>query len=189
MVSELKDYIRCYDSVVDEAFCKNVIRTFDLDIENQEYLDEAKRPSFTQLNITQQYLNKDEKWINIQAKLQKIVSDYVEVYMKDLDLGPDFPSKYTFEQYRMKKYNPKYDEFKDHVDVGDYNSARRFLVCFLYLNTVQVGGETDFPKINYSIQPKCGRLLMFPSTWMYRHAGRPLPSGQKYIVGTYLHYL
>ena len=189
MVTELKDYIKVYDGVVEEQFCKSIIRTFDLDIENQEYLDEDRRPAFTQLNITQQFLAKNPKWMEIQPKLQKIFIDYVDLYMKELDLGPDFPLRYTFEQYRIKMYNPKYDEFRDHVDVGDYNSARRFLVCFLYLNTVTNGGETDFPKLSHSITPKCGRLLMFPSTWMYRHAGRKVPSGKKYIVGSYLHYL
>ena len=35
----------------------------------------------------------------------------------------------------MKKYMPNnIDEFKEHVDVGDYASARRFLVFFLYLD-------------------------------------------------------
>ena len=35
------------------------------------------------------------------------------------------------------------DEFKEHVDVGDYASARRFLVFFLYLND-NFGGQNIF---------------------------------------------
>ena len=81
------------------------------------------------------------------------------------------------------------DAFADHVDVGDYNSARRFLVCFLYLNDVEEGGTTDFPKIHHAITPKCARILVFPPNWMYRHAGRPVTKGTKYILGSYLHYL
>lgn len=189
MVAKLTDYIKCYDNVVDEKFCRQIIRTFDGDIEHQEYLDEDKRPAFTQLNMTQRFLEKDTQWIPIQNKLQEVFIDFTNLYMEELDLGPDFPLRYTFEQYRIKKYNQKYDEFQDHVDVGDYNSARRFLVCFLYLNTVLEGGKTDFPKLNHSVQPKCGRMLMFPATWQYRHAGRPVPVGTKYIVGSYLHYL
>ena len=53
MVANLTDYIKCYDNVVDEKFCKSIIRTFDGDIDHQEYLDEDKRPAFTQLNMTQ----------------------------------------------------------------------------------------------------------------------------------------
>ena len=90
----------------------------------------------------------------------------------------------------MKMYtNNNHDQFKDHVDVGDYNSARRFLVCFLYINTVGVGGETNFPKLDYAISPVRGRILLFPATWQWRHAGLPPVSGPKYILGSYLHYV
>ena len=41
--------------------------------------------------------------------------------------------------------------FKDHVDVGDHNSARRFLVCFLYLNDVQEGGQQIFQNWNFQL--------------------------------------
>ena len=45
----------------------------------------------------------------------------------------------------MKRYEPNgVDEFHDH-DVGNHESAKRFLVFFLYLNEPQ-GGETDFPQ-------------------------------------------
>ncbi len=101
--------------------------------------------------------------------------------------GQEFDDSY--EEFRMKMYeNNNYDQFKDHVDVQDYASARRFLVGFLYLNDVEVGGETSFPKLNFDISAKCGTILLFPPTWQYRHAGRPPVSNNKYIVGTYLHY-
>ena len=52
----------------------------------------------------------------------------------------------------MKMYNNNdYDEFKDHVDVGNHDSARRFLVCFLYLNDVAIGGQTEFPKFHMQL--------------------------------------
>lgn len=189
MATELKDYIRCYDDVLSKDFCKNVIATFNEDEENQSRIDSDRRPSFTELNISKQYLNQNKKWIDIQVNIQNVFVDYVSLYMTDLDLGPDFPPSYAFEEYRIKHYKPKTDEFLDHVDVGDHASARRFLVCFLYLNDVVSGGETAFPKLDLSIQPKCGRLLIFPPLWLYRHAGRPLETGHKYIVGSYLHYL
>ena len=189
MATELKDYIRCYDEVVDKEFCRDVITRFESDAEYQERIDREKRPSFTELNISKRFLAEDKNWIDIQQKIKSLFVDYVQLYMSDLDVSVDFPARYAFEEFRIKKYNTSADEFKDHVDVGDHASARRFLVCFLYLNTVENGGSTDFPKLDYSIQPQCGRILMFPSTWMYRHAGRPVELGKKYIAGSYLHYL
>ena len=188
MGTELKDFIRQYDNVVDEGFCNQIIQTFDSS--DFEYFDREQRPSFNELNISKKYLEKDSKWMSIQEKVQNHFIDAIELYMSELDLGPDFPSKYAFEEFRVKMYNAnEYDQFKDHVDVGNYNSARRFLVCFLYLNTVKVGGETRFPKIEHSVSPKCGRILLFPATWQWRHAGLPPLTSKKYIVGTYLHYV
>ena len=77
----------------------------------------------------------------------------------------------SFEQIRFKRYLPNdKDEFKEHVDVGDYASARRFLVFFLYLNN-NFDGRTSFSEYDMQVYPKAGRLLMFPPTWTYLHAG------------------
>ncbi|QIN97288.1 2OG-Fe(II) oxygenase superfamily protein [Synechococcus phage S-H25] len=188
MVTKLTDYVKVFDGMLDEGFCKTVIQNFSTS--NFTYLDREQRPSFSELNISQLYLEQDATWMSIQKKIQNTFIDVVQLYMEELDLGPDFPAKYAFEEYRLKMYrNNNHDQFKDHVDVGDYNSARRFLVCFLYLNDVAIGGETSFPKLLHSVRPKCGRILVFPATWQWRHAGLPPVSGPKYIVGTYLHYV
>ena len=188
MATELKDYIRCYDGLFDEPFCKSVIEAFDKS--NPTYLDREQRPSFYEYNISQRFIAKDPLWMGIQTRLGNTLIDAVELYMEDLDLGPDFPANYAFEQHRMKMYQDNdYDQFKDHVDVQNYDSARRFLVSFIYLNTVPSGGETNFPKLDYAVKPECGRIVLFPATWMYRHSGLPPIGDKKYIVGTYLHYV
>ena len=88
----------------------------------------------------------------------------------------------------MKKYERDSSFFLDHVDVGNYESARRFLVFFVYLNDVAVGGETEFVSLDLKVSAECGKVLVFPPTWQYRHAGKSPVSNDKYIVGTYLHY-
>ena len=89
----------------------------------------------------------------------------------------------------MKKYDADLDDrFEQHIDVGDHDSARRFLVLFFYLNDVEEGGETTFPRLDLKIKPKRGSVLIFPPMWMYPHAGEQPVSNDKYIVGTYLHY-
>ncbi len=188
MATELKDYIRCYEGLIDESFCQSVIEAYGKS--DATYIDREQRPSFYEYNISQRYLAKDPLWIPIQEKISKVLIDAVELYMEDLQVLQDFPAKYAFEENRMKMYRPnEYDQFKDHVDVGNYASARRFLVCFIYLNTLDRGGETNFPKLDYAVKPKCGRILLFPSTWQYRHAGLPPVGDNKYIIGSYLHYV
>ena len=187
MATNLIDYVRTYPNVLSKSVCDTIIKNFDES--DSIYTDREQRPSFRELNISQRYNAKDPKWVAEQNLLIDIFDECMDKYMEELDLGPDFPAKYSYEEFRMKMYeNNNYDQFNDHVDVQDYASARRFLVGFLYLNDVEVGGETSFPKLNFDISAKCGTILLFPPTWQYRHAGRPPVSNNKYIVGTYLHY-
>tara|TARA_B100002019_G_scaffold251803_1_gene232431 strand:+ start:490 stop:1056 length:567 start_codon:yes stop_codon:yes gene_type:complete len=188
MATELKNYIKVYDEMFSSEFCKSVIESYNQS--EKTFIDREQRPTFTEVNISQRYLAKDPLWMGIQKQIQDVFVDCIQLYMKSLQVEVDFPAKYSFEEYRVKFYNNNgSDQFKDHVDVGDYNSARRFLVMFLYLNTVEVGGQTTFPRLGESVSPQTGRVLMFPANWQYRHAGLPPESDKKYIVGTYLHYL
>lgn len=188
MATNLTDYIKVYDDMFEEDFCKSVIKTFnESDVTR---IDREQRPTFNEFNISQRFMAQDPAWMSIQKHIQTVFIDIVKVYMNALQCEPDFPAKYSFEEFRIKQYdNNGKDQFRDHVDVGDYNSARRFLVLFLYLNNVEVGGQTNFPRLDYAVSPKRGRILIFPSTWQYRHSGMPPESDKKYIVGTYLHYL
>ena len=89
----------------------------------------------------------------------------------------------------MKKYEVNNrDEFKEHVDVMDYASAKRFLVFFLYLNENE-GGLTSFSEYGINVKPEAGRMLMFPPLWTHKHAGTMPLKEPKYIIGSYLHYV
>jgi len=188
MAINLEDYVKVYDNILSESVCESILSC--LNRSNTEYIDRGQRPSFTNLNISIQYAQKNPLWISLYETIIKSFSSAAKKYTDDLDLGPDFPEEYSFEQICIKTYaNNDYDQFKDHVDVGNHNTAKRFLALFLYLNNVEKGGQISFPKLNYQITPKCGRLLVFPPTWQYRYAILPPVSEPKTIIGSYLHYL
>ena len=89
-----------------------------LEKSNGEYIDREQRPSFTELNLTNRLRAKDPLWSDIHVKLEDAFVDATQIYMEELDLGPDFPSKYCFEELRLKYYqNNGHDQFKNHVDV------------------------------------------------------------------------
>ena len=56
----------------------------------------------------------------------------------------------------------------------------------LYLNDND--GCTEFPNLGIKVNPKAGRLLIFPPLWMYPHQGLPPTNNDKYIMMTYLHH-
>ena len=60
---------------------------------------------------------------------------------------------------------------------------------FTYLNDVEEGGETEFlSNGEFTVKPKCGRMVVFPPSFMFPHRGRKPISNSKYILSTYLHY-
>ena len=190
MASDLKDFIRVYDDVLDSNICKNAIKSFEENAEAHDRWENQFKPQFTQLNVTLLAEKENNKaWGVIQNELIAKIQSVSELYMKDTACSPFWPPKNIIEQIRMKKYTAETeDRFDIHIDVGDYASARRFLVMFFYLNDVEEGGETSFPNLDMKVKPKEGSVLCFPPLWMYPHLGEQPISNDKYIIGTYLHY-
>lgn len=57
----------------------------------------------------------------------------------------------------------------------------RMLTYIWYLNDVKEGGHTEFMN-GVKVEPKRGRLCIFPATWTYLHRGCVPISNDKYIV-------
>lgn len=93
----------------------------------------------------------------------------------------------------------KYDQNKGHyngwhLEKQDFNTTHRFLVFILYLNDVEVGGETAFlfkeegEDDFFKVKPKAGTLVIHPASWPYIHKGCIPESDDKYILTTWLCY-
>ena len=185
---ELKDYIRFYDNTIPKEVCVHAIKLFE-EQKNLENWDRQGCPQFTQFNITE-FLEKEKNkdWDIIQNALIESAHNFAQQYMDESGCRSFFPKRSSLEQFRMKKYRKDTDDrFEKHVDVADHMSAKRFLTLFWYLNDVTEGGETKFDGL--TIEPKQGRLLIFPPLWCFPHSGEPTISDDKYLVGTYSHYV
>ena len=182
--------VRYYDNALDKNKCDEIIKRFEYDTDRHMQTELEGHRYFTELNISAY-----PDWKDIHNMLVDEMQKFLKYYKHDLSLDDKvWPDELACEHFRMKRYLPNdKDEFKLHVDVGNHDSARRFLVYFWYLNDVEVGGETAFQwnsasETNSVIKPVAGRLLMFPPMWTYPHAGLKPISGPKYIIGGYLHY-
>ena len=165
----MDNYIKVYDDVIDETSCKELISKFEDEHEVFETVHEEEGDnaiSFEQLNLFVQ------GWTDVQKGLLDLFQDYIVHYKIDCNVYDKmWPEKYGYEAVRMKRYlDNDYDRFDPHVDVLNYETSRRFLAFFIYLNDVEEGGETKFMNINtpgtylpYTVTPKRGRLLMFPA--------------------------
>ena len=179
-------YIKTYDNVLTKENCQHLIDKFEDSSSQWVKTDLDNHRHFTEINLN---LYKD--WEAYAKLLFDKCRSLVDNYVKDvkIDSIKQWPEKFGFEQIRFKKYEPNNeDEFQTHVDVTNYNSARRFLVFFMYLNNND-GGETTFPDYDISIKPEAGKVLVFPPLWTFRHAGQKPINQPKYIIGSYLHYV
>lgn len=64
----------------------------------------------------------------------------------------------------------------------------RIFTYILYLNDIEegIGGTTEF-LCGKTIQPKAGKLVIFPATLTYIHRGTKLKEGTKYIMTNFIY--
>lgn len=176
----LADYIQAYDGVLTPEQCRNIIDRFEA---HGQY-DERRTDLYS---FDQIIANQTEGFMDIAMlvaqKAQEVATDYFAGL--GLTIVPEIQG---FEQVRIKRYMPGRDDFKEHVDVADYPSARRYLVCMAYLDDNEEGCTT-FDGLGLRIECKAGRMAVFPPLWMFPHAGTPPIKVPKYTVCTLLHYL
>lgn len=182
----LNDLIQVHDNVLSKNDCESLINLFE-SVPEKESIDNNGTPKFTQYNLTQNISSHDKNITGIHNKLIRSVQHYRDKYYKYVHRNC-FPEKHAFEQFRIKAYEvDNNDRFDTHVDVTNYESSRRFLSFFWYLNDVETGGETVFDEL--TITPQKGRMVIFPPLWMFPHRGNKPISGKKYLLSTYLHYV
>ena len=181
-----------YNWAMQVSDCNKIIKKFEQVAKfDKTQVDEFKtgRKNFTEIDIDKY---SGPHWEEHKRLFLGMMKEYRLRFMKNLNINDvDFPPVIDMENIRIKKYMPNDEaQFKVHVDVvrsmGD--SSKRFLVYILYLNDVETGGHTYFPKPEILVKPRAGRLLMFPPFWTNPHAGLKPTSGPKYVMMSYLHY-
>ena len=114
--------------------------------------------------------------------------------MDDL-LGVDEQFGETLQGQRYEvgqEFKPHHDWFDTSQEYwkGDVASGgQRAWTLMVYLNEVEEGGNTDFPKVDISVPPQPGTLIMWSNVLANGkpnmdtlHAGTPVVKGGKYVV-------
>lgn len=89
------------------------------------------------------------------------------------------------ENPQLLHYYPNQGFYKPHADSGP--GMPRNFSCLLYLNDVEEGGETYFNRINLMIEPRAGRLVLFPANYVYSHEAKTPISNDKFVIVTWFH--
>ena len=178
----MDNYIQIYKNALDDSYCDELIKKFENNQDQIEVYDQDP-VCFSQINLN------GNLWKDDVDKLVKVFQKHIIQYKKNCDITNQmWPNDFVYEHIRMKRYLPNgKDQFLPHTDAWDYESSKRFLVFFIYLDNNE-RGETAFPQLGIGSPCTKGSLLMFPPLWPWLHAGAKPIKKSKYIIGSYLHF-
>ena len=181
----LRHFIRVYDDALPATWCTRLLKGFDALSAHQarngrELRAGLEDSAWTELNVTR---HGDPLTAGF---FRGRIDEALARYNADVQLDLPVPNSPAFADLVLKRYRPNSAErFQLHFDAINHLS-NRYLVLLWYLNDVEHGGGTRFPRLDIEITARAGRLLIFPPYWMYQHEGLPPESGDKYILSTYL---
>ena len=89
----------------------------------------------------------------------------------------------SHEPYSILKYGVG-QFFVNHID--DHKNYPRRISWVYYLNDNYEGGEIEFPRFGIVYKPSAGDFLIFPSNYVYNHSVRPVTSGDRYAIVSWL---
>ena len=197
MKTEINDFIGVFDNVVTNEYCDSLIDFFDR-IQNIGKTVSRKKfsnaPSNQKDNSIYFYMNETDPLIIDQAHnqiypfveaIQKCYSLYVEKYGTIVDLerhvlNPDI---------KLQKTLPGEGYHIWHCEVNNISAARRFVLCMLYLNDVNEGGETEFLYQHKRIKPVKGRVVICPTAFTHTHRGNPPLNTAKYMINGWMEFI
>jgi hypothetical protein len=114
----------------------------------------------------------------------KMYDMYNELVSKFDPIIEEYRSEYgvpteTKEGIQLLKYGVD-QFFAAHVD--DSPRRPRRISYVYYVNDDYEGGEIEFTNFKVTVKPKAHQLLVFPSSYAYRHAVHPVTAGTRYAM-------
>jgi len=114
-------------------------------------------------------------WCQLSAEVDRSIDQYYK-RSELLWRGP-----LVSYDYSLRSYVKNDGWFNEHIDVSPLDPLllSRLYAIIIYLDDVEVGGETEFTELDYKVKPEKGKLLMFPCNHLYPHKGnKPISSGK-----------
>lgn len=117
--------------------------------------------------------------------ISEITHDTYSRYINDCP-GP--VQDLVFHDYSVRVYPQNKGKFECHFDQYAGGCVTRLFAVIMYLNTVDEGGETEFPNYGIACKPEKGKVLIFPCNYLFPHQGNVPISHPKYIATSWIHW-
>ena len=175
------DFIGEYHNVIDNSFCRDVIKAFDYyhDIgsvwcENQQFIEgNAGRFDWAiDMIQLQRFMDLNDAAAKFNQVLWSCWKDYVTEY-GHLSVVPMYSI-----HHKVQKTPAGGGYHVWHDERSDMEHCQRCAVWMMYLNDDYEGGELVINGEDYPL--KKGELVIFPSNFMYMHKVNPVLSGKRF---------
>lgn len=167
------------------AFCDEVIDRFEAHPEQQHEgrIGQIQTKDRSVKVTTDLVVSNKADWKDVDQvffhSLAAVLREFRETF-------PYFKGPFKDMGYQVQRYRPG-EFYHWHIDGGSHEFSQRQLVAIWYLNDVPgPGGETQFLYQNVSVEPRRGKLVLFPPFWTHEHRGAELKKGVKYIATTWV---
>jgi hypothetical protein len=108
-------------------------------------------------------------------------------YVQNVGAKDAYRAPFYFTGLKIQKTLPTEGYHIWHLEHGKgFENEPRAFVFSIYLNDVEEGGETEFLHFSKRVQPKTGRIVIWPAGFPYVHRGNPPLSGEKYILTSWM---
>lgn len=189
--------IAIFDNAFSDEYCDKVIDHFNWSQENNKTYDRQESENVREVVKKDRAARLTEKpneryfsseHTNLIGQFNDRFFDvWYSEYVKYFSIL-DASSKHGIYSHKIQKTLPGGGYHTWHCEAASFNSSRRLGVYILYLDDVDDGGETEFLYLNQRIKSKKGRLVIFPSGYVFTHRGNPPLSGEKHILTGWLEY-
>ena len=180
-MSKLTDFIKVYDDAIPPDFCDTLVQHFD-----DKNVPKAKFEESYRRCHSLSTLDSSSHW----GKFKGIMSELYNRYRNEIKNGT-LAFANTIEAPNIFRYDPDTKNpnfFHLHTDCWNFPTATRQVSVIIYLNDVKEGGGTTFERLGLTVQPRKGRVLLFPSNILFYHKGDPPISESKYIIVSWIHF-
>lgn len=180
MATEIKGNSETPIYIIDEflspTICDNIIG---------ELKSKLEPSTLTRNDSTDPYFRTSSTGIFSKSSTQ----DFVNKKMSNIILAKKSETPQIQHYDISQEFKAHWDGFDSKHDKKFYDKGQRSWTFMIYLNNVEEGGETHFPKLGETIVPKLGRAVIWYNLDKNGdldrdtlHQGKPIIKGEKYII-------
>jgi len=188
----INNFIGVYDNYITKEECNKAIKLYE---DQYKFNNTLNRIGSEKTPVLQK---QDQQYFANEFNLE-IWWESLKPMMLNFDLAWNHYAQNTgakeaygggpfyFTSLKIQKTLPTEGYHVWHIEHGKgFDNEPRAFVFTIYLNDVEEGGETEFLHFSKRVQPKTGRIVIWPAGFPYVHRGNSPLSGEKYILTSWM---